>query len=147
MKLNRKVLLVPGVLLASSLILAGCSTGADEAVEPLEGKPITSQPTATPEVEESEAPEENTTVVETLEDTEIPVLSEDLVETVDNGDGTTTYVFTGGLSEVELLKPYYEYAGFIWNEPEPGNVLASGPSQVTITVNDGGTYELIVFTE
>lgn len=83
MKLNRKVLLVPGVLLASSLILAGCSTGADEAVEPLEGKPITSQPTATPEVEESEAPEENTTVVETLEDTEIPVLSEDLVETVD----------------------------------------------------------------
>ncbi len=144
--MNKKLIAIPAILLASTLLLSGCSSAVSE-VEEVSTSPA---PTAVEETPKAEIAE-STVIPITLGDVEgVPGDVESVLAVDYNEDGTTGVIFAGTGENILTLQKGFEDAGYSWVDLSEGlgtNVSAVNEQfSVIISVVDTETYSYTIFT-
>lgn len=160
MVLKKQLILAPALVLTSALLLAGCSSPAENT----DPAPSRGAPVATPDVTESEAPiaegeptpgvGDGTTPDSKLDESavvegNIPTGGAEILSEGIGEDGSSVvYTFSGDATNISALQSTFENNGFQWNPITEDNssVIASGPnSNLSIEDKGDGTYTYTVF--
>lgn len=163
MVLKKQFILAPALVLTSALLLAGCSSAADDnaVTEPAPSKssaPVTPSPTTsdesiaegepTPGVGDGTTPDSKLDESAVVEGN-IPTGGAEILSEGTGEDGSSVvYTFSGDASTITALQSTFENNGFIWNDLNGDNssVIASGPNaNLSIEDKGDGTYTYTVF--
>jgi hypothetical protein len=152
MVLKKQLILAPTLIVASALLLSGCSTPAEQpAPSPANTSPA---PNAEPTPSESPAGEDEVMPEGKLDagavvEGNIPTGGAAIISEMPSEDGSSVvYTFEGDASNIAALKEIFETSGFIWNDPngDSSSILASGVnSNLSIDDMGDGTYTYTVF--
>lgn len=150
MVISNKLIFAPALVLASVLLLAGCSTTGEEPTP----APASSTPadgdngTGNPEPGFGSVPDgklsENAVVEGRIPTGGAPVLS-----SAPSDDGTAVvYTFTGDKTNISALKEIFEHEGYKWNDVKgDGSSIFASAENSNLAIDDrgDGTYTYTVF--